>query len=343
MLQDIAARYLAGESMSNLAREYGKNHPFIHKTLMTGCGTLWEQRFHSAKLAIDETVSTTVPAMLEPKIIAAVLRRAAANKTFAHGHLKWQYLFSRTVFCGACGHAMSGQTAPHGGRYYRHQSRNEAANCPLQFRPWVPADLLEREVLEQLADLWGNPKAVEKALADAEPNKAEVDKARKRLETIEAEQAKIKNGRERILGLIVKGTITDEQVEKRLTAIANEETMLAEESDRLQQRLAGTLSPDDRKRLADQVVVARPRAGSHRRDMIRGAQDPDLMTWKQKRMLVEDVFGGMTPDGRRMGIYISPIDAEPNQKHRRWRYEVRGRLEACGVLKDSAATSSSLH
>ena len=32
------------------------------------------------------------------------------------------------------------------------------------------------------------------------------------------------------------------------------------------------------------------------------------MTWQQKRMLVEDVFGGTTPEGRRMGIYIVPID-----------------------------------
>ena len=335
MLSDAATRYLAGESMANLAHEYGINHPFLHKTLTTGCGTVWEQRFHSAKLGIDETVPIAIPALLEPEIIAAVLRRAAANKTFAHGHLKWQYLFGRMVFCGACGYAMSGQkTAPHGGRYYRHQSRHGATECPLHFHPWVPADLLEETVLVQLADLWGNPKAVEKALADAEPNKAEIDKARKRLAAIEAEQAKIKSGRERILAYIAKGIITDEQAEKRLTAIKNEETILAEESDRLQQRLAGALSPEDRKHLADQVVVVRRRAGSDRRDVIRAAQDPEKMTWEQKRTLVQDVFGDKTPDGKRMGIYISPIDTEPNQKNRRWRYEIRGRLEAAGVLKE---------
>ena len=57
----------------------------------------------------------------------------------------------------------------------------------------------------------GNPRAVEKALADAEPNGAEIDQARKRLEHIEGEQIKIKAGRDRIIGFIAKGTITDEQ------------------------------------------------------------------------------------------------------------------------------------
>ncbi len=63
--------------------------------------------------------------------------------------------------------------SPHGQRYYRHQSRSGAAGCSLAFQPWVPADLLEERVLAELAELWGNPKAVEKALADAEPNRAE--------------------------------------------------------------------------------------------------------------------------------------------------------------------------
>ena len=195
IMQDVAARYLNGESMGDLAREYHINQSFLHKTLTTGCGTDWKQRFCSPNLLIDETVTTTVPALLELAIIVAVQQRAAANKTYAHGHLVHRYLLSRMVFCGTCGYAMSGQTNPHGGRYYRHQLRNGAANCPLLFRPWVPADLLEENVLVQLADLWGNPKAVEKALADAEPNKDEIAELRRRLDCIEVERVAIKRAR----------------------------------------------------------------------------------------------------------------------------------------------------
>jgi DNA invertase Pin-like site-specific DNA recombinase len=338
MVQDVATRYIAGESMANLAREYGINHPFLHKTLTTGCGPVWVQRFSSAKLAIDATVPTTVPRLLTEEVIAGVKRRAAANRTYSHGHSKHQYVFARVVFCGVCGFAMSGQTNPSGGRYYRHPTRHGGARCPLNLRPWVPADLLEEKVLADLAELWGNPKAVEKALADAEPNRDEIAQIRKQLERVEAEQVKIKSGRERILAFITKGTITDEQAEGQLSALNKREVALADEADRLQQRLVGTLSPADRKRLAGHVVAKRQRAGSRRRDTTRRVQNPEQMTWEQKRLLVEDVFGGTTPDGRRMGIYVTPIDTDRNQKRRRWAYEIRGRVEAGGVLRESEVT-----
>jgi len=50
---------------------------------------------------------------------------------------------------------------------------------------------------------------------------------------------------------------------------------------------------------------------------------------------------GVLPDGRRMGVYVIPIDRARNRKHRRWRYEIRGRIEWRGVIEDSTATTSS--
>jgi hypothetical protein len=67
------------------------------------------------------------------------------------------------------------------------------------------------------------------------------------------------------------------------------------------------------------------------------------MSWEQKRMLVEDVFGGTTPDGRRMGIYVNPVDTGRHVKHRRWSYEIRGQIEGEGVLSGSAGTKCAWH
>ena len=64
------------------------------------------------------------------------------------------------------------------------------------------------------------------------------------------------------------------------------------------------------------------------------------MTYEQKRMLVEDVFGCTTSDGRRMGVYVTPIDTERNAKHRRYRYQIRGRIEWGGVLKDCVTSNA---
>ena len=281
MMIRVATRYLAGESMANLAVEYRINHSFLHKTLTTSCGTLWNQTFCCASLGISEAVPTVIPALLTPEVIEAVRRKAVANRTFSHGHLKNKYLFSRVVFCGNCGYAMSGEIGPHGKRYYRHQCRNGALNCSLNLRFWAPADLFEEVILAKLAELWGNPKAVEKAIADAEPNRAEAEQAHERLKRIEAEQAEIRTGRERLLRYIAKGIITDEQAERQLNDLRTREVDLVEEADRLQQRLAGRLSPADRERLAEQLVEKRRRTGSRLRDIARKTEDPgenDLAT-----------------------------------------------------------------
>ncbi len=192
-----------------------------------------------------------------------------------------------------------------------------------------------KKLLAKLADLWGNPTAIEKALREAEPEKAEVDKARKQLERIQAELAKVKDGRDRILGFIAKGIITDDQAERQLKTINEREIGLADEGSRLQQRLSGTLSPNDRQRLVDHLGNSRRRAGSRHRDIIRAVQDPSRMTWEQKRLLVQDVFGGTMHDGKRMGVYVAPIDLDRNRKHRSWRYVVQGRIETAGVIDDS--------
>ena len=110
MMIRVATPDLAGESMANLAVEYHRiNHSFLQKTLTTSCGTLWNQTFCCASLGISEAVPTVIPALLTPEVIEAVRRKAVANRTSSHGHLKNKYLFSRVVFCGNCGYAMSGE------------------------------------------------------------------------------------------------------------------------------------------------------------------------------------------------------------------------------------------
>ena len=140
------------------------------------------------------------------------------------------------------------------------------------------------------------------------------------------------------LGCIEKDLLTEEQAHSKLMELKDRETAVADEAARIHQQLIGTVSPADRQRLAESVTAVRRRAGSKERDAIRSAENPETMTWEQKRTLVEDVFGGTTADGRRMGVYVAPIDLEPIRKRRRWRYEIRGRIEAVGILKDSPVT-----
>ena len=48
------------------------------------------------------------------------------------------------------------------------------------------------------------------------------------------------------------------------------------------------------------------------------------MTWDEKRALVEAVFGGQTPDGKRAGVYIQ---WQPTGKRPTWSYSIRGLIK----------------
>jgi site-specific DNA recombinase len=334
MVKDVAKRYLAGERLPDLADEYDVNRSNLHKILTKRCGPIWEQHFGSDELNIHEVVPTPVPPLLPEETIKAILKTAAGNKTFKHGHIKHRYLFARMVFCRHCGYAMSGQINDKGVRYYRHvtQEGNKKAHCPLGY---VPADHLEAVVMRHLYECFGNPKAVKEAIEAATPNMDRINAARERRAHVEKTMASTQAGRDKILRLLADGKITDDEANR---VLADSEKKLArsqEELGRLDDSLHNVPSPEVIKVTADQVATV---FRKHRIDgakvklnakIIHANHAFDEMSWEEKRHLVELVFSGTTSDGKRMGIYISAIDGEGGRQYKRGkkqRYTIRGHL-----------------
>src|SRR5262249_26804190 len=132
VIEEIARRYLAGESLAALAKEYRIALSSLHRTLTERCGEEWVQEFHSERLNLHEVVVTKVPALLPDGIVEAVRRKAEANKTFTHGQAKNRYLLGRVVFCAECGYAMSGHRHTSGRRYYRHLDADRLAKMGMK-------------------------------------------------------------------------------------------------------------------------------------------------------------------------------------------------------------------
>ena len=187
IIQNVAQRYLRGEPLPKLAREYGMNHSNLHKILTKRCGSTWAIRFRAKDLSVDETVELTVPSLLPEKTIRAVRQRVEANKTYQHGNPKHRYLFSGFIFCGQCGYNMFGQMNHDKRRYYRHAHTSRARACSLDPRPWVRADVVETVVSERLAELFGNPAAMRRAVEQAIPNRAKIATAEQRVKCLEAD------------------------------------------------------------------------------------------------------------------------------------------------------------
>jgi DNA invertase Pin-like site-specific DNA recombinase len=320
IIAEIANRYLEGEKLPDLADEFNMNHANLHKTLTRRCGNTWVQEFRSDDLKIYEKVSITIPPLLPDNIIAAILKKAEANKTYEHGHAKHSYLLSRVVFCTHCGYTMFGQTNANGLSYYRHAHMKRVKECKHP-KTWVRADELEDNVMRHLFDCFGNPQAVQKAIEEAIPDREKIreneDRVKKNNDSID----KIKAGKEKILRLISKDAITESEAEQQLYDLKNKEFRLQTENQQINESLNNRPSADKIKEISKKVstqfrkrtdvkLIAKKRLANH---------EYDQMTQKEKRSLVETVFSGKTSDGRRMGVYI-----EWNDKG--WRFNIQGHL-----------------
>jgi DNA invertase Pin-like site-specific DNA recombinase len=314
LVEDVTRRYLAGESLAKLAREYGVNHSNLHKVLTKRCGDTWEQRVRCAELGIDETVTTKVPRLLSDETIRAILARVDANRTYLHGHAKHSYLLGHFVYCGHCGCALSGQTNKGGGRYYRH-TRNAAATCKRgRVKVWVNAAELEDAVFRGLFDLFGNADAMRRAVEDAVPNRDTIADLQQRHERVASELASVHDAKERLVRFIVKGTLTEDEATKELDGLRSREAALQEEQERLQAELADVPTTDE-------VEVTATRYFAVCR-----ARRYDKMTQDDKRALAEMVFGAKMARGERLGVYVSWLDGEERRHSKVWAFRVVGRL-----------------
>lgn len=330
IIEDVARRYLAGESLPDLAQEYGFNHSNLHKTLAKRCGSLWEQEFICPDLNIHEVVKTPVPRLLSDAAIKAIRQKMEANKTYQHGEPKHSYLLSGMVFCQHCGYAMFGQTNHGERRYYRHAHTERSKDCEVWPRPWVRCDELEDMVIRHLFDTFGNPQAVQRAIEEATPNLDKIREFQRRQEHIEESLAKIRAGRDKILGLIVKGAITEEQAEKQLDELRQLEAKHQEEALRLHDSLANVPNPTAIKAVSERVAASFKKYRLPNAKLVARLRHVDRsfeeMTWEDKRALAETVFSGYTPDGRPNGVYIETIDGQSHHRHKRWLFTLHGNV-----------------
>jgi DNA invertase Pin-like site-specific DNA recombinase len=333
MIREAAARYLAGESLPKLAREYGVNHANLCKVFRERCGETWVQEFHYPRFDIDEKVVTVVPRLLDDETIKRLRYLLAANRQFLHRppRSKYNYLLAGRVFCAECGYALVGhlsgdhKTGRGVRRYYHHVHGVRDRECPLRPRPCVPADKLEAEVLRQLYDLVGNPAKLALAIKASVPD---CDASQKRQSHLEEELARIGRAREKVLSLIAKDLITEVQAEKQLADLKEREAYLRDELGRLTDALAD---------------VPTGETVDHWREWLDAERRPfEEMDDHDRRVLLAAVFDMPLADGRPAGVYVSlDGDARPHRP-KQWAITIRGRLDfelVMSRVQPSPATS----
>jgi DNA invertase Pin-like site-specific DNA recombinase len=333
LIAEVAERYLRGERLRDLATEKGMNHSNLCKTFRYGCGTEWGLEFHAEDLAIHETVSFTVPRLLDEKVVKAVQRKLLAKRTRENGHPKTEYLLRGKIFCLGCGYLLTPQWNPGGRIYYRHPMMEQKRHCPYKPKPWVRSARIEEKVIQMLFNMFGNPTAIERAVKAAIPD---CDQAVRRQQSLQEDLAKIGKARDRVLGMIEKDLLTDDQAEKKLQELKDREGILQEELTKLADTLADVPTQEVLQCYVEKCQRSIFVLDDNGNEYLGGNE---LQTWlamteEEKRALVCAVFDAPLADGTPSGVYIYPLTSGPDGRPV-WGFKMRGRLEFEAVMENT--------
>jgi site-specific DNA recombinase len=336
MVEDVARRYLAGEQFRKLAGEYGVNQGNLAEVLRKHCGVRWVLDFEAPDLKIHETVVLTVPRLLPDKTIKEVCDRLDAKRTYLHGKPKHSYLLNGRVFCEVCGYSLFAGADPKGSggfrRSYRHSNLCGARACPVRPRPRVPADVLEGEVIRQLFNLFGNPALIEQSVRAAVPD---CDKAERERARLDRELDKVLKARQRILSLVVRDAVTEDDAARQLQGLKEREDELRRALDAQAEALADL--PDEEalrcyvERCGDAIFVYDDNGDAHPGGNSLGTYL--AMSWEDRRRLVEAVFDQPDVGGKPAGVYVSRDGEARPHRPKRWTFKIRGRLDFETVLQ----------
>lgn len=336
LIQEVARRVLDGEQLGKLAILNNMAVANLWKILRHRCGDDWQQTFRCKALNIQEAVPCKIPRLLDDKTIRAVAVALESRRRFLHKPPRSRdYLLSGRVFC-ICGYSLTGEFDKRCGlAYYHHHIDNRwkksRCSCPIRPRPRVRADWLESEVIHQLFSLFGNPAAIERAVQSAVPRNEEMVV---RKEHLDLELAKIERARDRILALVIKDVLTDEQAEKQLRELKTGEDEMREERDRIARQLDSLPSQEELRIYVEKVnemIFLQDDLGNSRL----GGNDVGsllAMSYTDKRELIEAVFAKPFSDGSPAGVYVGP-SSEPRQgKRRSWCLLFKGQFQFNAVV-----------
>lgn len=307
-IQYAASCYLSGESMTKIAKSLGMNHSNLWKILTKRAGSKWPVKFRNKKLNIDESFDINVPSLLSEQTIEAIKNQGASNKTYTHGQLKNKYLLGRVVLCSECGNAMFGQTNHGNRRYYRHP-RGRTIVCDQSL--WVPAQQLEDAVMVNLFAMFGDIERLEKAVEAATPNKHNVDILRKRLIALEKDSEGATRQKHNIVRAIKNGIINDEEASSEMEKLREREILLVDEKSRIEFELHAF--PEYQKHLSALGKAIR----KHSLSLYYRPESLKKMDYDSKRKVVQAAFAGKDIKGKRLGVYVSKVNAV-------WHYDIRG-------------------
>lgn len=309
-----ADQYLAGASMTKIAKTLGMNHSNLWKVLNHRSGPEWKSKFQDKRLQIDETVEIEIPPLLQQDTIDAIHRKSDLNKKFDRRNLKRNYLLSKVIYCGECGLSMFGQANKNERWYYRH-SRNGDGTC--SHKSWsIPATIIEEAVLYQMYGLMGDKQKVEQAVTKAVPNLSKRIKIEKDNETLAKNLKAVKVKRVNLVNAVADGLFIAEDIKDKMYDLREQEGTLLKEIETNKNKIKRIPSE---KELKQRTEFAQKILNFAKSRYLQSVEHLCEMSFEAKRDLIVSVFLGTDDTGRQDGVYVKKVDNT-------WHYEIQGSI-----------------
>lgn len=200
---------------------YAGRHAYLKKRRVTRSG----MRLSEERVPPEQHIVSEVPPIIEGSVFAEAQRLLVYNTSMAKRNAKRDYLLRGLIKCGRCGRAFVGGGGSRGyALYYKCASNTHRPNCGA---PYVRVAELEETVWADIVDFVHNPGDVLDQLA-----------ATMRSETssqvgAEAEQEEVERAldgkkleRQRIVGALRRGLITEEEAAQEFDQLKSEVEVL---------------------------------------------------------------------------------------------------------------------
>lgn len=296
VVQDIADRYLAGESLKKIAKtipkKYSLSYTYITKLFHNSAGRKWTVHFKSE----NEPVVYDIPPLLDDETIKRVQERLAFNTKFNRHDVKNnKYLLSGFIYCEGCKKALVGQSQSWKGakyQYYWHSNRDgcETINS-------INATAIEEAVFKAIFENTLDQEGFNQAIRD---NFSDEDKAvelKEQVKKLRAELDKQYKRQDEIAKHLVEGTMSIGMIQKADKECSGEIEQLKTELSTLQNRLDKMPVYVDIRNQAERIrVELKGYFGSMER--------LEEMTFEEKRRLLHAIFAGHDHEGTKYGVYV---------------------------------------
>lgn len=309
-LCELLPRYVNGESLDHLAKEYcfASANSITRKVRECQLSGTYHVKFNSPEIGIEnlEIPVPAIPEIITPELEKRVRDRLAHNRT-CNKQNKRKYLLTGFVRCAYCKRSLTGQTPKHSVRY-----KHKKVGCNFGS---IQGSILENHALDYLYGLFLDEPAYNKAVRNALPDDDDRKALEKDIKYAKRQLAETNKELRNIVDAVAEGRLDTDISTDKQNELKAEKRIKEMRVNGLEQTLANM--PDCKQTVRDAKLLRLKLMSNY------WGQDWHQLNYEDIRQFLHFLFG-VNPKKSGYGIFVDKINGE-------WKITFEGCIESINV------------